>query len=158
MGFLQTRSRRLRLVSFAITQNAPLTYRYQDAPDHLGHGGQDLPRRPSGGDCRVRGLRSVYRCCRYVPFASPFSLKLTSSSYAKALEERSRFSLYGIRRRMHFCYNATLVNTFESQTAALIILSLFPFQAVARQGELLSFRTPCTRLTQDVQVSRMLGL
>jgi len=34
-------------------------------------------------------------------------LKLTLSSYAKALEERSRFLLYGIRRRMHFCYNAT---------------------------------------------------
>jgi hypothetical protein len=33
-------------------------------------------------------------------------LKLTPS-YAKALEERSRFILYGIRRRMHFCYNAT---------------------------------------------------
>jgi hypothetical protein len=33
--------------------------------------------------------------------------KLTLSSYAKALEERSRFILYGIRRRMHICYNAT---------------------------------------------------
>jgi len=49
-----------------------LTLRYQDAPDHLGHGGQDLPRRSPGGDCRVRGLRSVYRCCRYVPLFSAF--------------------------------------------------------------------------------------
>jgi hypothetical protein len=37
-----------------------------------------------------------------------YVLKLTLSSYAKALEERSRFSLYGIRRRMHICYNAKL--------------------------------------------------
>ena len=35
------------------------------------------------------------------------SHELTLLSYAKALEERSRFFLYGIRRRMHHCYNAT---------------------------------------------------
>ena len=57
---------------FTPTWRAPLTNRYQDAPDHLGHGGQDLPRRSPGGDCRVRGLRSVHRCCRYVlPFYTP---------------------------------------------------------------------------------------
>jgi hypothetical protein len=49
------------------------------------------------------------------PLLIALVLELTSSSYAKALEERSRFILYGIRRRMHICYNATfrIVTPFE---------------------------------------------
>jgi hypothetical protein len=43
--------------------------------------------------------------------------KLTSFSYAKALEERSRFFLYGIRRRMHYCHNATFGISFQAETA-----------------------------------------
>jgi hypothetical protein len=46
--------------------------------------------------------------------------ELTPSSYAKALEERSRFILYGIRRRMHICYNATtgfIASVWNSSTA-----------------------------------------
>lgn len=54
-----------------LSHRSLLISRYQDAPDHLGHGGQNLPRRPPGGDCRVRGLRPVYRCCRYVSFSLP---------------------------------------------------------------------------------------
>ena len=58
--------------------------------------------------------------------------KLTSSSYAKALEERSRLSLYGIRRRMHFCYNATsLLCNLRSPTARpFTVLSPPSFHAI----------------------------
>jgi len=55
-----------------------------------------------------------------------YVLRLTSCSYAKALEERSRFILYGIRRQMHICYNATYwISTVGSSPAHPFICLCF---------------------------------
>jgi len=65
------------------------------------------------------------------PLHTLLVLKLTSFSYAKALEERSRSILYGIRRRMHICYNAT----FGSCRPQLEQLSFHPIHTIFAKSQ-----------------------